>query len=126
MEDQEQQILAVFKQLKNEHSSIMNKIAELESEANEHTLVINSIENLDPARKCWRLVGAILVGRSVGEVLPAVKRNRDGLLEIVQKLNQQLQAKTKEVNEFAQKYKIVKQSAGGEDQKRIAQKWAKD
>jgi prefoldin subunit 2 len=31
---------------------------------------------MDAKRKCFRLVGEVLVERTVGEVFPAVKKNR--------------------------------------------------
>eukprot|EP01112_Ceratiomyxa_fruticulosa_P023944 TRINITY_DN941_c0_g2_i3.p1 TRINITY_DN941_c0_g2~~TRINITY_DN941_c0_g2_i3.p1 ORF type:complete len:129 (-),score=24.16 TRINITY_DN941_c0_g2_i3:241-627(-) len=102
----EEQILAKFKQMKQEHSQLVSKISELEMEANEHTLVINTIEKLEPGRKCFRLVGGVLVERTVAEVLPAVKTNRDGILKLVEGLTKQLQEKTKFINDFATKYKI--------------------
>lgn len=33
----------------------------------------------EPGRKCFRLVGGILVERTVKEVVPAVKTNRDNV-----------------------------------------------
>lgn len=45
----------------------------------EHQAVIKSLETLDPSRKCFRLVGEVLVERTVKEVLPAVKSNAEQL-----------------------------------------------
>jgi len=39
--------------------------------------VVKALEQLDPHRKCFRLVGEVLVERTVKEVLPAVKSNKD-------------------------------------------------
>ena len=49
----------------------------------EHQAVIKALEQLDPSRKCFRLVGEVLVERTVQEVLPAVKSNAEQL-EMVQ------------------------------------------
>jgi prefoldin subunit 2 len=42
-------------------------------------LVLNTINQMDAQRKCFRLVGGVLVERTVGEVLPAVSRNKDNV-----------------------------------------------
>jgi chaperonin cofactor prefoldin len=43
----------------------------------EHETVIKALEKLDPDRKCFRLVGEVLVERTVKEVLPAVMGNKE-------------------------------------------------
>jgi len=79
-------------------------------------LVVSAIDKLESTRRCYRLVGGVLVERTVGEVLPAVTKNRDGLLDITKQLREQLQKKSTELNEFATKYKIqVKGSPSEED-----------
>ena len=45
----------------------------------EHQAVIKALDQLDPNRKCFRLVGEVLVERTVQEVLPAVKNNAEQL-----------------------------------------------
>jgi chaperonin cofactor prefoldin len=45
------------------------------------SLVINAIQNLNKDRKCYRLVGGVLVERTVGEVLSAVQKNRDNVIQ---------------------------------------------
>ena len=40
-------------------------------------LVIDTLDGVDPDRRCFRLVGGILVERKVGEVAPALSNNRD-------------------------------------------------
>lgn len=34
---------------------------------------------MDPKRKCWRMIGDVLVERTVGEFLPAVQSNLEGV-----------------------------------------------
>ena len=50
--------------------------------AQEHEVVYKALEPLDADRKCFRQIGDVLVERTVAEVLPAVKTNRDQLLEV--------------------------------------------
>lgn len=75
-------------------------------EASEHSLVINAIKPLDPSRKCYRMIGGVLVERTISEVLPAVQRNKEGIEEVIARLNEALAAKKKEISDFEAKYKI--------------------
>jgi len=103
---EEYQVSTYFRQMQQEHQAIAGKISELQSEVNEHNLVITAIEKLDAGRKCFRLVGGVLVERTVGEVLPAVKKNAEGLNEIIRQLEDQLEKRGQELNDFIVKYKI--------------------
>ena len=41
------------------------------------SLVIDTLKEVDPSRKCFRLVGGVLVERTVKEVLPALETNKE-------------------------------------------------
>lgn len=41
------------------------------------SLVIETLKDVDPSRKCFRLVGGVLVERTVKEVLPALETNKE-------------------------------------------------
>jgi prefoldin subunit 2 len=94
----QQEIAALFQQKKNELQALAQKIGELDMEKEEHKynssidllktptltitssrLVIDTMEPLDPKRKCFRLVGGVLVERTIEEVLPALKLNSEGV-----------------------------------------------
>jgi len=66
--------------MKQELTAIAQKIGELEQEKDEHQLVIDTIKPLDSGRTCYRLVGGILVQKTVKEVLPAVEQNQQGVI----------------------------------------------
>ena len=51
------------------------KINELDMDQNEHRLVLEALKPLDPSRKCFRMVGSVIVERTVQEVMPAVEKN---------------------------------------------------
>eukprot|EP00242_Pyramimonas_sp_CCMP2087_P017048 CAMPEP_0198225394 /NCGR_PEP_ID=MMETSP1445-20131203/101000_1 /TAXON_ID=36898 /ORGANISM="Pyramimonas sp., Strain CCMP2087" /LENGTH=138 /DNA_ID=CAMNT_0043904901 /DNA_START=97 /DNA_END=513 /DNA_ORIENTATION=- len=102
----EQAIIQHFSGLRQELASIWTKIGELDMEKNEHVLVLNAISELESSRKCFRLIGGVLVERTVGEVLPAVTRNKDGLQQVIAKLTEQMEGKKKELTEFQNKYNI--------------------
>lgn len=40
-------------------------------------LVIDTLKDVDASRKCFRLVGGVLVERTVKEVLPALESNKE-------------------------------------------------
>ena len=41
--------------------------------------VIDAISKLDGSRKCFRLIGGVLVERTIADVLPAVQKNLEGV-----------------------------------------------
>ncbi|CAK9150866.1 unnamed protein product [Ilex paraguariensis] len=102
----EQAVANMYGAMRAEIDQIYSKITELEMEVSEHSLVISAIQPLDPSRRCYRMIGGVLVERTIKEVLPAVQRNKEGLEEVIARLNEALEKKKKEMNEFEAKYKI--------------------
>lgn len=41
------------------------------------SLVIDTLKEVDETRKCYRMVGGVLVERTVKEVLPALEGNKE-------------------------------------------------
>lgn len=70
-----------YKGLRAQISELANKIAELDSDRNEHELVLRALTGLDPARRCYRSIGGVLVERTIAEVQPAVQKNLKGVRE---------------------------------------------
>ena len=79
MEQPSPQVIQQFNELMRESQNLANKIAELEIDRNEHVLVEETLGPLDPSRKAFRLVGEVLVERTVEEVLPSVQKNRENV-----------------------------------------------
>jgi len=103
--------------LRTELNQLYSKITELEMELSEHSLVIGAIQPLDPTRKCYRMIGGVLVERTIAEVLPAVQRNKEGLQEVIARLTEALQKKKKEIADYEAKYKIKIRRGDDEIQK---------
>ncbi|XP_068271402.1 prefoldin subunit 2 [Nyctibius grandis] len=101
-----EQVVARFNRLRQEQRGLASKAAELELELNEHSLVIETLREVDPTRRCYRMVGGILVERTVKEVLPALESNKEQIGRILAALGQQLQAKGRELSEFREKHNI--------------------
>ncbi|CDQ69842.1 unnamed protein product [Oncorhynchus mykiss] len=84
------------------------------------SLVIETLKDVDPTRKCFRLVGGVLVERTVKEVLPALESNKEQISKIVESLNTQMQSKGRELTEYREKYNIRLVGEGEEGQGKSA------
>jgi prefoldin subunit 2 len=62
-----------------ECQQLMTKVAELEVDMNEHALVEATLKPMGGDRRAYRLVGDVLVERTVAEVLPSVTKNRENV-----------------------------------------------
>ncbi|TDH66604.1 uncharacterized protein CCR75_005194 [Bremia lactucae] len=102
----EQQVVATYKGLRAEVRQMAEKISELEVEVLEHDRVIQTLNDLPKDRKAYRMVGGVLVERTVQEVLPAVTANRDGIAQVLAQLNGNIGQKEKAADEWQRKYKI--------------------
>jgi prefoldin subunit 2 len=127
---QELEIIKQFQKLTEEQNSIANKIAEYEMEKREHESVLEALKQLNDDRKCYRLVGGVLVERTKAQIVPAVEENIQNLEDALKKLNYALKEKAEEVENFKTQYKIrfkdeqsasvaasAKKDTGKEDQK---------
>ena len=76
---QESEILTNFNQLREQVRIISSKCNDIEAECSEHEQVLKALQPLDKSRKCYRLIGGVLVERTVGEVTPAVEGNCEQL-----------------------------------------------
>jgi len=102
----ENQVISKYKNLQSECQSYASKISELEQELGEHRLVEDTLKPLDEKRRAFRLVGGVLVERTVGEVLPSVVTNRENLVKVVEKVKLTLEEKQKELVSWKMKYNI--------------------
>mmetsp|Transcript_29889 Transcript_29889/g.45298 ORF Transcript_29889/g.45298 Transcript_29889/m.45298 type:complete len:112 (+) Transcript_29889:92-427(+) len=100
-------VLVKYRSSMQECQKLTSKIAELETDRNEHRLVEETLEPLDPDRRAFRLVGGILVERTVKEVLPSVKQNRENLEQVISTMEQRLEVKQKETADIKAKYNLV-------------------
>lgn len=61
---------------------------------------------MEDSRKCYRMVGDVLVERTVGTVAPAVQLNRTGIQDVIEKLKQSATAKEAELRDLQRRYNI--------------------
>ncbi|CEP23715.1 unnamed protein product [Cyberlindnera jadinii] len=76
-------------------TDIQAKIQELRMDAEENRIVKNTLETTDPSRRCFRMVGGVLVQSNVEETLPVL----DLKLANLQKAIQQLSTEAVKLNE---------------------------
>ena len=102
----ESEIIEAYNRLRQEQNSIMSQIAQAESERHEHGLVVDALKPLEPQRRCHRLVGGVLVERTVAEVLPMIEDSVAQFDMLLKNLSEQLAKKEASMNAFMIKYKI--------------------
>ncbi|KAF8730376.1 hypothetical protein AX14_005578 [Amanita brunnescens Koide BX004] len=98
-----------FARIQNELQTLAGKIGELEQEADEHGLVLSTLNDAlteDPSRKCFRLVGGVLVERTVKDVVPALQTNRDGIRKVIANLTEQYKSREKDFESFKKEYNV--------------------
>lgn len=63
-------------------------------------MVVDTLEPMEGTRRAYRLVGGVLVERTVAEVLPTVKENQAGIKQVLQQLAASRIKKEKEAAEW--------------------------
>mmetsp|Transcript_16791 Transcript_16791/g.50639 ORF Transcript_16791/g.50639 Transcript_16791/m.50639 type:complete len:147 (+) Transcript_16791:59-499(+) len=116
-----QQVQAAYQQLEKECSVIINKIAELEQEEKEHALVLKAFEKVEPTRRCFRMVGGVLVERTVAEVTPAVTSNKDKIRQAMTQLEENLKKKTAQRSAFVERHGLNRTANQGQAQQQQQQ-----
>ncbi|TFJ87741.1 hypothetical protein NSK_001091 [Nannochloropsis salina CCMP1776] len=104
-------IIQTFQNLQGECQQMTTKLQELEMELSEHELVIQQLTPLEPSRKAYRLLGGVLMERTVGEVLPVLSEFASKLRTYIPQLDVALAKKQKQTREWRDKYNIRAQSA---------------
>jgi prefoldin subunit 2 len=75
-----------YRQLQQELQRLSIKISELEQDRNEHILVETTLAPLDGKRTAYRLVGEVLVQRTVEEIRPSVASHREQVCGLLTEL----------------------------------------
>eukprot|EP00758_Cryptobia_borreli_P012648 Tbor_TRINITY_DN5765_c3_g7::TRINITY_DN5765_c3_g7_i1::g.20166::m.20166/K09549/PFDN2; prefoldin subunit 2 len=109
----EQKIIEHYNHLRQEQGTLMTRISELDGESHEHLLVLDTLTPMEPNRRCHRLIGGVLVERSVETVIPEIKESLENINNVLGQFNEKLLAKEKEMDEFMVKYKINVKGAAG-------------
>jgi len=122
-----QEIVEGFQNLTQEQRMIAQQLNKVDSEKSEHAVTIEALKDIDAGRQCYRLVGGVLMERTVGEVMPALKLNLDRLTQVSEELNKKIIEKGKEILAYQEKHKIritkgdegsVQDGAGGDNKQK--------
>lgn len=100
------QLQAEYNEFKQAIQQLSTKISELESESEEHKLVLETLESMEGTRKCMRMVGGVLVERTVSEVVPSLQATRQGLEKAIETLKGDLSKTEKGLDEWKVKHNV--------------------
>lgn len=109
----QEDIIAQFNKMRNEQRTLASKLSELQMDLNEHKLVLETLEKVSADRRCFRLIGGVLVERNVGQVAPALLNNKEKMSKLVETLEKQLTEKGKSINDYMVQNNIQIRGAGG-------------
>lgn len=73
---------------------------------NNRRTVIETLKSVQDDRRCYRLVGGVLCGRTVKDVLPELTANKDQLENMVTMGGDQLTKKGQEINKYIEQNNI--------------------
>jgi prefoldin subunit 2 len=117
-----EQIVAAFNDMRQQQRILVSRMSEIEMDMKEHDLVMEVLKGVDPDRRCYRMVGGILVERKVNVVLPGLISNRDKMKGYRDTLQNSLESKGKELNKFREMYGIQFQADNDEKKDKPAPK----
>uniref|UniRef100_A0A060T1Y3 ARAD1C20416p n=1 Tax=Blastobotrys adeninivorans TaxID=409370 RepID=A0A060T1Y3_BLAAD len=95
-----------YNQFKSTLTQISEKIGDIEAQVEEHKLVLDTLNGADPDRKCFRMVGGVLVEKKVKDVLPVLTTNEQGLETVLKNLAEDYKKTEKELDEWRKKNKV--------------------
>eukprot|EP00922_Rhytidocystis_sp_ex-Travisia-forbesii_P072331 GHVS01107848.1.p1 GENE.GHVS01107848.1~~GHVS01107848.1.p1 ORF type:complete len:151 (+),score=32.23 GHVS01107848.1:971-1423(+) len=92
------QLQQSLNRLDKEKLSYYAKIQEMHSERAEYRLVLDACEQVPPERRCFRMVGGVLVERTAGEVKPVISKQKLRMEEAITKLTEEFDKISQERN----------------------------
>ncbi|KAK9491350.1 Prefoldin beta-like protein [Lipomyces doorenjongii] len=100
------ELQAQYNSYKSTLQQLAQKIGELESEGDEHKLVLETLQPLPGSRKCFRMIGGVLVERTVAEVIPALETNAKGVESVLQQLVKEYKKTEDDMKKWQTKNKV--------------------
>jgi len=89
--------------------ALLSKIGEMNNEADEHVLVIQTLSEAsakDSECPCCRMIGSVLVKKTVKEVLPTLEMHLDGIRNMIAQLEETYKKKEEAFRFFKEKHNI--------------------
>jgi prefoldin subunit 2 len=105
--EEQQKIVSGFQTLRDEQTQLVQKTQDLEMDLKEHDLVLTTLSTInDKHRRCYRMIGGVLIEHTVGEVVPALQSNREQINNVIESFKQKTEEKAKELINYKQKHDI--------------------
>lgn len=102
-----QEIVEKFQRMREQQQEIAAQMHNIDEDRREHKRVMEVLKDMDPSRKCYRLVGeSTLVEYKVGDVLDILGGSLQNLDRGYDTMQEQLINKGKELNEYREKNNI--------------------
>ncbi|ANQ10680.1 Uncharacterized protein PCOAH_00049630 [Plasmodium coatneyi] len=98
---------STYEQIEKDRVQLVSKIEELYQDVVEHKLVLEALENVPSDRRCYRMVGEILVERTVGEIKPALVDHKNKVEQIIAECQKKLDEKNSELTQFVKNAKTA-------------------
>ena len=86
----------------------------------EHLRVVKTLEPLPADRRAFRLIGGVLVEKTVGEVLPAVQQQQEQLNQLILRLTDTITEKEKDLKKMQKEFDLQKERNNRESKSRRA------
>ena len=102
----QQQIVEKFQFMQQELKELQAKSIQLEIDLSNHTHVAETLEKLPEDRKCYRLIGDVLVQSNVSATLPDLQQQIASFKEILLTYKQKISEKEKEIIDYQKEYNI--------------------
>ena len=99
-------IVEKYQRLRQDLKDLQTKQIQFELDLQQHERVLETIVGLDEKRKCYRLVGEVLVQTTIGEARPALEAQRDSLKDLFETFSQKIELKDKEIQQYQTDNKI--------------------
>ncbi|KAG5361454.1 putative prefoldin subunit 2 [Yarrowia sp. C11] len=100
-----------YNAFKESLQQLSRKIGEIEGESEEHKLVLETLQPMADDRKCFRMIGGVIVEKNVKDVQKDLETNFEQLKKVTDQLMQQYAKVQKEMKEWQVKnnVKVVQQ-----------------
>lgn len=105
--EEQQKIVNGFQALRDEQTQLVQKTQDLEMDLKEHDLVLSTLSTItDKQRRCYRMIGGVLIEHTVGEVVPALESNREQINNVIESFKQKTEEKGKDLTAYKLKHDI--------------------
>lgn len=115
------QIIRRYQQTKNDYKQIVKTITNLEDIKKENLIVLTQIDKLEPNRRCFRLIGGVLVERTIEEAIKGIKDNVENRLSpSLKTLKEKMELKEKQLIEYEKNIGYQRKQNAIQKEKEIA------